>query len=105
MPKINESPAEQSFNPIMDSAVATHQKVTVTTDPVLTVAVGRKVNIGNFENIDIFACLTVPLSGVGASDIDALSEAVKKSAAEAFSLVSRETGERYSLIKDTQQGK
>ena len=103
MPKINESIVEQSANPVMDAVVSTHQRVVVTTEPVLTVAVGRKVNIGNFENVDIMACLTVPMTGVDPSDGEGFSNAIKEAAAEAFSLVSRETGERYQLIKESQQ--
>jgi hypothetical protein len=103
MPKINESIVEQSANPVMDAVVSTHQKVLVTTEPVLTVAVGRKVNIGNFENVDIMACLTVPMTGVDPSNGEDFSNAIKEAAAEAFSLVSRETGERYQLIKESQQ--
>jgi len=103
MPKINESIVEQSMNPVMDSVISTHQRVVVTTEPVLTVAVGRKVNIGNFENVDIMACLTVPMNGVDPSNGEEFSNAIKEAAAEAFSLVSRETGERYQLIKESQQ--
>lgn len=105
MPKITESITEQSLNPVMDTVISNHQKVIVTTEPILTVAVGRKVNIGNFENVDIMACLTVPMSGVDPSSRESFSEAIKEAAAEAFSLVSRETGERYQLIKDSQQAK
>jgi hypothetical protein len=103
MPKINESIDEQSVNPVMDAVISTHQRVVVTTEPVLTVAVGRKVNIGNFENVDIMACLTVPMNGVDPSNGEDFSNAIKEAAAEAFSLVSRETGERYQLIKESQQ--
>ena len=103
MQKINESIVEQSANPVMDAVVSTHQKVLVTTELVLTVAVGRKVNIGNFENVDIMACLTVPMTGVDPSNGEDFSNAIKEAAAEAFSLVSRETGERYQLIKESQQ--
>jgi hypothetical protein len=103
MTKINESIVEQSVNPVMDAVISTHQRVVVTTEPVLTVAVGRKVNIGNFENVDIMACLTVPMNGVDPSNGEDFSNAIKEAAAEAFSLVSRETGERYQLIKESQQ--
>ncbi len=103
MPKIPESLVEESVNPVIDTIISNHQKLTVTTEPIITIAVGRKINIGNFENVDVMVCLTVPLSGVDPSDSERLSDAVKKAAAEAFSLASRETGERYQLIKDSQQ--
>jgi len=105
MPKINPGTVEQSVNQILETTVATHQKIVTTTEPVLTVAVGRKVNIGNFENVDLFACLTTSISGVSPSDKEAFSEAIKEAASYAFSLVSKETGERYTLIKEAQQGK
>ena len=105
MQKLSESILEQSVTPIMDTVISTHQKVVVTTEPVLTVAVGRKVNIGNFENVDIMACLTIPLSGLDPTKSEEFSDGLKEAAAEAFSLISRETGERYQLIKDSQQGK
>ena len=84
MPKINESIVEQSVNPVMDAVIATHQRVVVTTEPVLTVAVGRKVNIGNFENVDIMVGLTVPMNGVDPSNREDFSNAIKEAAAEAF---------------------
>lgn len=105
MPKITKSITEQSLNAVMDTVISNHQKVIVTTEPVLTVAVGRKVNIGNFENVDIMACLTIPMSGVDPTSREEFSDAIKEAAAEAFFLVSRETGERYQLIKESQQAK
>ena len=87
MPKITESITEQTVNPIADAVIAAHQKVVVTTEPVLTVAVGRKVNIGNFENVDIMACLTVPMINVDPSNREEFSSAIKEAAAEAFSHV------------------
>ena len=51
------------------------------------------------------ACLTIPLSGLDPARSEEFSNGLKEAAAEAFSLISRETGERYQLIKDSQQGK
>jgi len=105
MPKITESAVEQSVSNVMDSVVATHQRLTVRTEPVLTVAVGRKINTGNFENVDVMVCLTVGMEGADPSNLDAFSQAVKDAAAQAFSLASRETAERYNAIKEAQQGR
>ena len=104
MPKINESLIEQNVNPVTDSVISTHQKMTVTAEPVLTVSVGRKVNIGNFENVDIMACLSVPVPA-DPSNKEVFSEVLKEVAAEAFFMVSKETGERYTLIKESQKGR
>ncbi len=81
------------------------QEITVSTNPVFICGVNRKINIGNFENIDVYAGITIPLTDVDPSDRDALAEAVKQAAADGFAIVSKETGERYSIIKDSQQGK
>lgn len=105
MPKITESATEQSVSPVMDAVVSTHQKLTVKTEPVLTVAVGRKINTGNFENVDVLVCLTVGMEGADPKNVEAFSEAVKEAAAQTFSLASRETAERYNLIKEAQQGR
>jgi len=105
MPKITESAVEQSVSTVMDSVVATHQKLIVRTEPVLTVAVGRKVNTGNFENVDVMVCLTVGMQDADPSNVEAFSMAVKDAAAQAFSLASRETAERYNAIKEAQQGR
>jgi hypothetical protein len=43
------------------------------------------------------------MSGVNPENAEDFSNAIKEAAAEAFSLVSRETGERYQLIKESQQ--
>jgi hypothetical protein len=80
-------------------------EISISTSPVFICGVNRKVNIGNFENVDIYAGITIPMANVDPADKDALAEAVANAAAYGFSLVSKETGERYMLIKDGQQGK
>ena len=105
MPKITESAVEQSVSPAMDAIVSSHQRLTVKTEPVMTVAVGRKINTGNFENVDVLVCLTIGLDGANPKDSEAFSEIVKEAAAQTFALASRETAERYNLIKEAQQGR
>lgn len=105
MPKITESAVEQSVSPAMDAIVSTHQRLTVRTEPVLTVAVGRKINTGNFENVDVLVCLTVGMGDVDPQNTEHFSNAVKEAAAQTFALASRETAERYNLIKEAQQGR
>jgi hypothetical protein len=106
MPKINRSAHEESLGSPIDQVVnLMSSEISISTNPVFICGVNRKVNIGNFENIDIYAGITIPLSNIDPADKEALSEAVKEAAAYGFSLVSKETGERYVLIKDGQQGK
>jgi hypothetical protein len=106
MPKISKSAFEQSTDSPIDQVVnLMSQEITVSTNPVFICGVNRKINIGNFENIDVYAGITIPLTDIDPLDRDALAEAVKSAAADGFSIVSRETGERYSMIKESQQGK
>jgi hypothetical protein len=106
MPKISKTAQEQSTDsPIEQVVNLMAQEISISTNPVFICGVNRKINIGNFENIDVYAGVTIPLADVNPSDREALAEAVKQAAMDGFSMVSRETGERYTIIKDSQQGK
>jgi hypothetical protein len=105
MPKITQTAQEQSVGSPIDNMITNNPEITISTNPVFICGVNRKVNIGNFENIDIYAGISIPLSGGSFLDQDSLSSLVNEAAAYGFNLVSKETGERYSLIKESQQNK
>ena len=106
MPKITKTAMEQSIDSPIDQVVnLMAQEISISTNPVFICGVNRKINIGNFENIDVYAGVTIPLVDVDPSDREALAEAVRNAASDGFAIVSRETGERYNIIKDSQQGK
>lgn len=105
MPKIVPSAQEQSDSLSIQKVVETlSENISISTNPVFICGVNRKINIGNFENIDVYAGITLPLDNVSMDDKDKLKEAIEEAAAYGFSLVSKETGERYLLIKESQQG-
>ena len=105
MPKISQNALEQSAGSPVESAVLAAPGAIISTVPVLICGVNRKVNIGNFENVDIYAGITLPLNDVSLLDKETLTQAIEQAAAYGFSVVSKETGDRYSLIKESQQGK
>jgi len=105
MPKVSQNAFEQSTGSPISEAVSSNPSIAISSTPVLVCGVNRKVNIGNFENIDIYAGISLPLNNVSIEDKEALAKAIEEAAAYGFSLVSKETGDRYSLIKDAQQGK
>lgn len=106
MPKISKNAFEQSTDSPIDQVVnLMSQEISVSTNPVFICGVNRKINIGNFENIDVYAGITLPLGDVSLEDKEALRVAIEEAAAYGFSLVSKETGDRYLLIKESQQGK
>jgi len=71
--------------------------------PMMIIGVQRKINTGNFENVDIYAGLTIPINGDPRQDMDAFKQAVVDAAELGFSLVSKETADRYALIKNMQR--
>lgn len=106
MPKISKSAMEQDLDsPIASTIEEALGSISISTVPVFICGVNRKVNIGNYENIDVYAGIALPLDGVSSGDKEALSAAIQEAAAYGFSLVSKETGERYYLIKESQSGK
>jgi len=105
MPKVSQNAFEQSTGSPISETVSSNPSMAISSTPVLVCGVNRKVNIGNFENIDIYAGISLPLNNVSMEDKEALAKAIEEAAAYGFSLVSKETGDRYSLIKDAQQGK
>jgi hypothetical protein len=106
MPKISRNAHEETNGSPIDQVVSNMAaEISLSSDPIFICGVNRKINIGNFENVDVYAGITIPLLNVNPQDKEALNEAVKEAAAYGFSLVSRETGERYTLIKESQQTK
>jgi hypothetical protein len=106
MPKINKSAQESSSfdSPIDNVMNSVSADLAITTSPVFICGVNRKINIGNFENIDVYAAVTIPLPNVSFEDKEGLRLAIEDAAAYGFAVVSKETGDRYSLIKESQQG-
>jgi hypothetical protein len=64
--------------------------------------VSRKANVGNYETIDVYSGICLPIG----LDVDLTEEGLRLIASEAadigFSIVSAETWDRYSLIKEMQ---
>ena len=106
MPKISKTAMEQSLDSPIDQVVnILSSEISISTNPVFICGVNRKINIGNFENIDVYAGISLPLGDVSLEDREALQAAIEGAAAYGFSIVSKETGDRYVLIKESQQGK
>ena len=103
MPNISKNGKDQTQNSAISEAIEqTLSSISVTTVPVFICGVNRKANIGNFENIDIYSGLALPLTWESIQDLDSLHEAITKSAELVFEITSSETFQRYSLIKDAQ---
>jgi hypothetical protein len=104
MGRINDSALDQSSSPIPQAVESEVQVILHTGTPMLFAGVNRKVNIGNFENIDVYCAISVPIMLMPGQDADAFKTAVAEAAELGFQLASKETAARYSKIKETQKG-
>ena len=94
--------AKDEVSPIQETVEKALASIAITTQPVVIIGVNRKVNTGNFENIDVYAGIALPIPNVSIEDMDALKEAIEKVAEAGFLVASRETFKRYSIIKEAQ---
>lgn len=102
MPKVNKSAQEESHNPLEETALAAIKGMIPY--PVMVVGVNRKVNTGNFENLDVYGGIALPIMAFPHEDLETFKKAVVDAAELGFAMVSKETGDRYQLIKDMQSG-
>ena len=66
----------------------------------LVCGVNRKINLGNYETMDIYCSLTLPIPNIhGLMSEEELAPIVDDAAATIFALVSHEVNDRYTLIK------
>lgn len=67
---------------------------------MMTCGVNRKINTGNYENVDIYASITLPVAGASLSDLESLRELVANAAEQGFAMASTEVNDRVRVIKD-----
>ena len=65
-------------------------EITISANPVFICGINRKINIGNFENINLYVSQTT--QNVCASE----------EASQRYQLISEEASQRYQLIKQAQ---
>lgn len=70
--------------------------------PMMICGVTRKVNIGDYENIDIFNAIAVPIMSFPHEDLEAFKQAAVEASELGFTITSGETGKRYATIKEVQ---
>lgn len=105
MSRQSQNAHEESVNPLSQAVEANTQALIQA--PMLLAGVNRKINTGNYENIDVYCAISVPLNLVPNGDIAQFYEALREAAATAaeigFGITSKETGARYQLIKEMQR--
>lgn len=73
--------------------------------PQFFAGVGRKANVGNFETIDVYSAVAIPMGvTVGELNEGSLRQIAAEAATIGFEITSAETFSRYSMIKSMQNG-
>lgn len=107
MPKINQSAQEKAQDSAAETALhadAIPEATKHTSFPTLVASVNRKVNVGNYESIDVHCSITVPVDGLPQEwDFETFKEMVSQAAELGFDICSKETGQRYTAIKEAQR--
>lgn len=104
MTKLNPDPVDQGKTPMERSIEEALPAMVLTTTPVLIAGVNRKVNIGNFENVDVYCGISLPMVGASLDDLETLQKMCEDTAELGFGIVSEATGSRYTQIKTLQKG-
>jgi len=105
MPKITSTASDKQVDAMttttnmIPSIASSHQA------PFIITAVQRKANTGNFETIDIYCAIGLPVTQeLDFSDQEALDHALVAAVDFGMEIASRETGARYKVIKDRLKG-
>lgn len=76
-------------------------ELTIATKPVVITGVQRKINIGNYETIDVYCAVSLPQDEIDPADREAIEKMVKDAAEIGFAAASKEVSDRYQFIKDS----
>lgn len=75
--------------------------ISITTKPVVVCGVQRKANIGNFENVDVYCAVVLPVDVADGCDEEELHRVITETAETGFKMASEETYSRYKLLSVT----
>ena len=104
MPKISKTAQEETIDSPISEIIETTIKVNDNGVPIAHCGVNRKINTGNFENIDVYFGVSFQVKERTQEEAESLAKAVSQAAELGFAMVSKETAERYEYIKKVQAG-
>lgn len=103
-------PSVQKNDEVKDKSLSTFERLmldavnNVNKVPQVVCGVGRRITTVQYEHIDVFFGVTLPVINADLGDVEKLKEQLNEVATEGFMIASKETGERYLLIKDALKG-
>lgn len=80
------------------------ERVLHDTAPVLICGVNRKANIGNYETVDVYVGVTMPMPEALGASPEELRTIVAEHAELGISMAAKETADRYTAIKNLMSG-
>lgn len=102
MPKVNKTAQEESTNSLEQMSIEAVKGIIPY--PVMISGVNRKVNTGNFENIDVYSGIAIPIMLLPSEGLDAFKEAALEASELGFALTSSQTAAKYTAIKEMISG-
>ena len=102
MPKISEG-AEEQTQDLTETVSHAMPQIVVGNTPVVITAVNRKINIGNFENIDVYVGVSIPVVERTPDQMSELKAALESLGDEGIALAAKMTFDRYVAIKEQQK--
>jgi hypothetical protein len=102
--RINHNGTDEEQGSALANAVEQSlSSIVISSNPIFICGVNRRVNLGNWEHLDIYGGITLPMPGASIEDLEALKEIAMYAAEIGFNISSAETGQRYKMIKDAQK--
>lgn len=102
MPKIAANGADKA-NDLSDQLLSFFQGIEHTSQPVVIAGVQRKVNIGNFENVDVYCAAAMPVDISGCVTEEDIAQLLEAKLDDILHLTSKKTAEKYNLVKGPQE--
>lgn len=93
MPTQNESPSDKDLSL---SSIVSHLDGNV---PKVICGVQRKINIGQFESIDVYCAASIPVMVDDITDLEELETKLTAAMEHLIYITSKETADKYNLIK------
>lgn len=65
----------------------------------VTCGVQRKINIGNFESVDVYCSASIPVEIIDPKDKEEIEEKLLDAMEQLIHITSKETAEKYAIVK------
>ncbi len=100
MPKIPNDAINKQEEIMASTLQDLNTTLSITTQPVVVCGVQRKINIGDFETVDVYCSVALPVQIDDLDNQEELETKLLSTMEKIIEITSKETGEKYGLIRD-----